>query len=72
MTIIGGAWLKFRGENSTEPYYSLSFDKAIIPLTLTPEKRLILKENKNKGNNEKAPDFWVDIYIPEQKAVNKE
>lgn len=63
MTTIGAAWIKQR-ENTNDYYYSISIDKAILPLTLTEEKRLILKENKNKGTNEKAPDFYLDLFVP--------
>ena len=31
---------------------------------ITKEKKIILTENKNKGDNEKAPDFIIESYIP--------
>lgn len=72
MTTIGAAWLRQK-ENSKDFYYSISMDKAILPFTFTEEKRLILKENKNKANNDKAPDFYLDIYIPnKEKPAPKE
>lgn len=73
MTTIGAAWLKQK-ENG-EYYQSVNFDKAILPLTITENKRLILKPNKNKTNNEKAPDYYVDIFIPDKtktKSSNEE
>ena len=73
MTTIGAAWLKSREKDGkTEHYYSISLDDAILPLTIDNTKRLILKENKNKGNNEKAPHLYLDIYIPEQKKDTEE
>ena len=63
MTTIGAAWM-----NTTEEgqfYYSLSFDKAIMPFTIDENKRFSMKENKSKGDNEKAPDFYIDAYIPD-------
>ena len=71
MTIIGAAWLKQKEvpkeENATEKeyYYTISIDDAILPLTIDKTKRLILKENKNKGENEKAPNFYLEIYVPD-------
>lgn len=73
MTTIGAAWLKQREvskeNNATEKeyYYSISLDDAILPITIDKTKRLVLKENKNKGDNPKAPNFYLEIYIPEDK-----
>lgn len=63
MTIIGAAWLKQREEDKSM-YYSISVDKAVLPLTITEDKGLILKENKNKftSGNDKAPDFYLEMY----------
>lgn len=70
MTTIGAAWLKQREkEGKKEYYYTISIDDAILPLTIDKEKRLVLKENKNRGENEKAPNFYLDIYIPNTKEI---
>lgn len=72
MTTIGGAWIKGKEKDGKQTYYySCSFDEAILPLTLDSNKRLILKENKNKGDNEKAPDMLIDIFIPKEKKEEK-
>ena len=63
MTTIGAAWLKQTEDGQFN--YSLSFDKAIMPFTIDENKRFVMKENKNKGDNEKAPDFYIDAYIPD-------
>lgn len=67
MTTIGAAWLKSKDkeDKSKEYYYTISLDDAILPLTIDSSKRLVLKENKNRGDNEKAPNFYLDIYIPD-------
>ena len=66
MTTIGAAWLKQKEKDGqTEYYYSISIDDAILPLTIDKTKRLVLKDNKNKGDNDKAPNFYLDIYIPD-------
>lgn len=78
MTTIGAAWLKSKDvskENNAvekEYYYTISIDDAILPLTIDKTKRLVLKENKNKGDNEKAPNFYLDIYIPDSSKAKKE
>lgn len=69
MTTIGAAWLK-QNKNG-EYYYSLSFDREIQPFTITADKRLVLKENKNKDKNEKAPDFFIEVFIPEMTEGKK-
>lgn len=71
MTTIGAAWIKQR-EDSNEFYYSFSLDRAILPFTLTEDKRLTLKENKNKNSNEKAPDFYLDVFVPLKQEDKKE
>lgn len=73
MTTIGAAWLKQREDNNSM-YYSISIDKAVLPLTITEDKGLILKENKNKlpGGNDKAPDFWLEMYSREKQEDKKE
>lgn len=71
MTTIGAAWLKNREKDGQkEYYYTISIDEAVLPLTIDKTKRLVLKENKNKGDNDKAPNFYLEIYIPD--ATKKE
>lgn len=65
MTIIGASWLKTTEEGNL--YYSINIDEELLPLTITKDKRLIMKENKNKGDNEKAPDFRLEMYMPKPK-----
>lgn len=74
MTTIGGAWIKSKeGKDGNRTYYySCAFDEAIFPFTLDKNKRLILKENKNKKDNEKAPDMIIEAYIPKPKTREKE
>lgn len=63
MTTIGAAWVK--QNDKQEIYYSLSFDEAILPFTIDNKRRLVMKENPNK-TNEKAPDFYIDCFIPKK------
>lgn len=71
MTRIGAAWLKQK-EETKEYYYTISLDDAILPMTIDNTKRLVLTENKNKGDNDKAPNFYLDIYIPDSTKSKKE
>lgn len=65
MTTIGAAWLKSKEKDGQkEYYYTISIDDAVLPITIDNTKKLVLKENKNKGDNDKAPNFYLDIYIP--------
>lgn len=70
MTTIGAAWAKTTDDGKF--YYSLSFDEAIMPFTIDKNKRFAMKENKNKGDNEKAPDFYIDVYSPDPNKGKKE
>lgn len=77
MTKIGASWLnkKEYEEDHTKDYfyYPLNIDEELLPLTIDKDKRLVLKENKNKGNNEKAPDMVLELYKPDlSKAKKKE
>ncbi len=67
MTRIGAAWLKTKEkeDGTKEIYYSLSFDKAILPFTIDTTKAFSMFENKNKEGNEKAPEYYIDIFIPD-------
>lgn len=69
MTVIGAAWIK--SSDNGGYFYSITLDKGILPLTLTEDKRLIMRENKNKQNNEKAPDFYLDIFVPDKSKAEK-
>ena len=70
MTTIGAAWLKSTDDGKI--YYSLSFDEAIMPFQIDSTKRFAMRENKGKGDNEKAPDFYIDAYIPDPSKNKKE
>ena len=65
MTTIGAAWLKQK-QDKDGFYYSLSFDEAIMPFQIDRSKRFYMRENKNKNGNEKAPDFYIEAYIPDE------
>lgn len=69
MTRIGATWLKT--DKNNEIYYSVSVDKEIQPFTITQDKMLILKPNKNKGINEKAPDFYLEVFCPDKEKKQK-
>jgi hypothetical protein len=76
MTRIGASWLNKR-EFEEHPednyfYYPLAIDEELLPLTIENDKRLVLKENKNKGDNEKAPDMILEIYKPDPNKAKKE
>ncbi|MBQ1988279.1 MAG: hypothetical protein II234_00045 [Clostridia bacterium] len=68
MTTIGAAWIK-TSENG-EKYTSISFDKAILPLQITDDKRFALKTNKNKSG-ESSSDYYLECYIPDQSKIKK-
>ncbi|MCM1338771.1 MAG: hypothetical protein NC191_03775 [Muribaculaceae bacterium] len=70
MTRIGGAWMK--EDKNGKPYYSATLDKAIQPLTITPDKKLNFYFNENKKDNENAPDLIIDIFCPEQQKQQKQ
>lgn len=69
MTTIGASWRKSRetDDGKKDFYYSMSFDEAIMPFTIDKNKRFVMRENKNKGDNEKAPDYFIEAYIPDKK-----
>ncbi len=69
MAQIGAAWLKHNeetGKFTIQP----KFDEALLPLTITSEKRLILKPNEHK-TKETQPDYYIDMYIPKQKEAEE-
>lgn len=72
MTKIGAAWLnKKETETGTIYGYSLLFDEAIMPFQIDKSKRFVMVENKNKKDNEKAPDFYIETYIPKDTTGNE-
>lgn len=71
MTTIGAGWQK-QNDNG-EFYTSWSFDKAIMPFTITEDKRFVSKQNKNKtGDNPNAPDYWLECFIPDPTKTKKD
>lgn len=64
MTTVGAAWLNQK-EETKEYYYTLSFDEAIMPFVIDKTKKFVMKENKNRGDNDKAPQFYIDAYVPD-------
>ena len=67
MTTIGAAWVKVNDETGETTIHP-QFDEAILPFTITKEKKFMLKSNKNK-TKETQPDFWLDTYIPKPKET---
>ena len=69
MTRIGAAWIKKKESDAgnVEYGYSLLFDEAIMPFQIDKIKRFVMVENKNKKDNEKAPDFYIEVFIPKEK-----
>lgn len=66
MANIGAAWMK---ENDKGYNINLSIEEALLPLTITKEKMLILKPNIKKSEA-KQPDYYVDMFIPKKKNQN--
>ncbi len=69
MTRIGAGWLK--EDKNKEFYISCSIDEEVQPLTLTPDKRLLLKPNQKK-TEEKQPDYYLELYKPKEKKETEE
>lgn len=71
MTRIGAGWLKV--DKNKEHYISIKIDDALLPLTITTDKVLIMKPNRNK-EGDKQPDYYLDLFVPkkEDKATEKE
>ena len=74
MSKLGGAWLNSREEEDGTKtyYYSISIDEALMPFVIDKNKKIVMSENKNKGDNEKAPDMIIEAYIPKPKTREKE
>lgn len=66
MTTIGAGWLK--EDKNGEHYISCKIDEALLPLTLTPDKLLSIRPNKNKTAGSQQPDYYLDLYIPKQRT----
>lgn len=64
MTTIGAAWKKT--DKNGKHYISVSLDKALLPLTIDESKKLSIFPITDK-QSESAPDFRVNMYIPEDK-----
>lgn len=69
MTRIGAGWLK--EDKNKEFYIACKIDEEVQPLTLTPDKLLILKPNQKK-TEEKQPDYFVDLWKPKQEKETQE
>lgn len=61
MTRIGAGWLK--EDKNGEHYISAKVDEDLLPLVITPEKRLIIKPNKDK-TKENQPDYYLNVFTP--------
>lgn len=68
MTTIGAGWTK--KDKNGDFFISTKFDEAILPLTLTSEKRLVIKVNKNK-EEDNQPDYYIDIFVPQEQKTEK-
>lgn len=64
MTRIGAGWLK--EDKNKEHYISTKLDEAILPLTITAEKMLMIRPNKNKENGSQQPDYHIEIFVPDK------
>lgn len=71
MTRIGAGWLK--QDKNEEHYISTKFDDALLPLVITPEKRITIKPNKDK-TKENQPDYYIESFVPkpQEKETVKE
>lgn len=67
MTRIGAGWLK--QDKNGEHYISAKVDDDLLPLVITPEKRLIIKPNKDK-TKDNQPDYYLNIFTPKQQTNN--
>lgn len=68
MTTIGSGWSK--ADKNGNFFISTTFDKAILPLTLTSEKKLVIRPNKSK-TEVLQPDFYIDIFVPQEQKTEK-
>lgn len=70
MTKIGAGWLK--EDKNKDLYISVKLDDAILPLTITQDKKLMIRPNKNKENGSSQPDYHVDLFVPDKTSGQKE
>lgn len=68
MTTIGSGWSK--ADKNGNFFISTTFDKAILPLTLTSEKKLVIRPNKSK-TEDLQPDFYIDIFVSQKPKAEK-
>lgn len=61
MTIIGAGWLK--QDKNGDHYISVKLEENLLPLIITPEKRLTIKPNKDKSKDAQ-PDYYLNVFIP--------
>lgn len=64
MTVIGAGWKKT--DKNGKPYISISLDKALLPLTIDENKKVSIFPVTDK-QSEGAPDFRVNMFIPDEK-----
>lgn len=64
MTVIGAGWKK--QDKNGKAYISISIDKELLPLTIDENKKLSIFPIGEK-QNEKAPDFRLVMFLPEEK-----
>ena len=64
MTTIGAAWKKL--DRNNKKFISVSIDEELLPLTIDKDKRISIFPIEEKPND-KAPDFRVVLYIPDDK-----
>lgn len=69
MTRIGAGWLK--EDKNKDIYTSWKVDEELLPLTLTSDKILISRPNKNKTNDPKSPDSFLELWKPKSKDDDK-
>lgn len=68
MTTIGAGWKK--QDKNGKAYISISLDKALLPLTIDENKKISIFPVTEK-QSESAPDFRVNMFIPEEKEEQK-
>lgn len=68
MTTIGAGWKK--QDKNGKAYISISIDKELLPLTVDENKKISIFPIGDKPN-EKAPDFRVVLFVPEETSKNE-
>ena len=69
MTTIGAGWKK--KDKNDKSYISISLDKELQPLTIDERKKIAIFPVAEKSSD-KAPDFRVVLFIPEEGKEDKE